>query len=86
MRRKKIKNEVIDMTKDGVDSDVKKYLALGPEKGLCEKIIAETQKMRAMIKEKKARLGKLKREISEIRENFKVILKKKVEIENIKRT
>lgn len=81
-RRKKIKNEVIDLTKDGVDSDVKTYLALGPDfcetptKGPCEKIIAETEKMRTMMKEKKARLGKLEREISKIRENFKVILKK----------
>lgn len=91
MRRKKIKNEVVDLTKDGVDSDMKTYLALGPDfcettKGPCEKIIAETEKMRTMIKEKKARLGKLEREISEIRENFKFILKKKLDIENIKRT
>ena len=30
MRKEKIKNEVIDLTKNGIDDDVKKYLALGP--------------------------------------------------------
>ena len=31
MKREKIKNEVVNLTKDGIDSDVKKYLALGPD-------------------------------------------------------
>ena len=29
-KKEKIKNEVIDLTKDGIHDDVKRYLSLGP--------------------------------------------------------
>ena len=56
MKEDKIKNEVVDLTKNGIDSDIKKYLALGPD--FCETpkkvpykdIMAETEKMCTMIK------------------------------------
>ena len=34
MKREKIQKEIIDLTKDGIDEDVKKYLSLGPD--FCE--------------------------------------------------
>ncbi len=34
IRKEKIQKEVIDLTKDGIDDDVKKYLSLGPD--FCE--------------------------------------------------
>ena len=34
MKQDKIKNEVFDLTKNGIDGDIKKNLALGPD--FCE--------------------------------------------------
>jgi hypothetical protein len=50
-----IKNEVVDLTKDGIDEDVKKYLALGPgfaenrEKFPIEEYIAKTENVCQML-------------------------------------
>jgi hypothetical protein len=55
MRKEKIKNEVIDLTKNGIDDDVKKYLALGPDFSEAptrvpyERIISEREKMCSVI-------------------------------------
>jgi hypothetical protein len=86
MKKEKIKNEVIDLTKDGIDNDIKSYLSLGP--GFCEaptrvpyeRIIAETEKMCTKIK-REGEINEIdeeivEHEIGEIRENVKVILEK----------
>ncbi|CAB4003047.1 Hypothetical predicted protein [Paramuricea clavata] len=86
MKKEKIKNEVVDLTKDAIDNDIKSYLSLGP--GFCEastgvsyeNIIAETEKMCTKIK-REGEINKteeeiVEHEIGEIRENVKVILEK----------
>ena len=55
MKKDKIKVEVVDLTKQGIDDEIKSYLSLGPD--FCEaptrvpyeKIIAETEKMCSVI-------------------------------------
>lgn len=86
MKRDKIKVEVVDLTKQGIDEDIKNYLALGPDfceaptKIPYEKIIAETEKMCSTIKEegkkKKVNENEVDREIDELREEVKEILRK----------
>ncbi len=86
MKREKIKNEVVDLTKDGIDSDVKKYLALGPDfsetprKVPYEHIIAETEKMCTVIKKegdvREIDEEIINREIRQVRESVKLILEK----------
>ena len=87
MKRDKIKVEVVDLTKQGIDEDIKSYLALGPDfceaptKIPYEKIIAETEKMcSSTIKEegkkKKVNENEVDREIDELREEVKEILRK----------
>ena len=59
MKETKIGVEVIDLTKDGIDEEVKRYLALGPD--FCEaprrvpyeEIILETEKICSIIKRKR---------------------------------
>ena len=56
--RKKIQQEVHDMTKDGIDADIKSYLSLRPDfsKKLkrfpYEKLITETESMCKLIEDK----------------------------------
>jgi len=86
MKRDKIKVEVIYLTKQGIDEDIKEYLALGPDfceaptKIPYEKIIAETEKMCSTIteegKKKKVNENEVDREIDELREEVKEILRK----------
>ena len=84
--KEKIQKEVIDLTKDGIDDDVKKYLSLGPD--FCEaptrvpyeQFVAETEKMCSMIKKegeiKEIAEEIIEREVSEVREDVKSILEK----------
>ena len=86
MKRDKIKVEVVDLTKQGIDDEIKNYLSLGPD--FCEaptrvpyeKIIAETEKMYLVIKEegrkKEVSENEIDREIDELREEVKGILRK----------
>ena len=56
IKKEKIKDEVIDLTVDGTDEDVKQYLSLGPD--FCETprrvpyetIITETEKICSVIR------------------------------------
>ena len=56
MKRQNINKEVVDITTEGIDAEIKTYLALGPD--LCEtpriipyeKIICETEKMCSTIR------------------------------------
>ena len=56
MQSKKIKVDVVDLTKDGIDPDVKKYLSLGPDfcesptRAPYERMICETEKMCSYIR------------------------------------
>ncbi|CAB3990644.1 Hypothetical predicted protein [Paramuricea clavata] len=83
MRKEKIKKEVIDLTKNGIDDDVKKYLALGPDFSTrvpYEKIISETDKMCSVI-EKEGELKEIdkeivERELSDVHESMRMILEK----------
>ena len=78
---------MVDLTKDGIDDDVKTYLKLGPDfsettKRLpYEKVIIETKKMCQTIeKEKEANPEKapeLERETHQLREKVKQLLKKR---------
>ena len=86
MKRDKIKVEVVDLTKQSIDEEIKSYLSLGPD--ICEaptrvpheKIIAGTEKMCSVINEegKKKRVSEneVDREIDEPREEVKEILGK----------
>ena len=86
IKREKIQKEIIDLTKDGIDEDVKKYLSLGPD--FCEaptrvpyeQIIAETEKMCSKIKKdgemNEITADTIDREVNEVRENVKSILEK----------
>ena len=85
-RNKKIKYEVYDLTKDGIDEDVKEYLKLGPDfseapkKLPFEKIIIETERMCKTIEEEKetneSKAPELDREVHRLREEVKHLLKK----------
>ena len=86
MKKDKIKVEVVDLTKQGIDDEIKSYLSLGPD--FCEaptrvpyeKIIAETEKMCSVIKEegKKKKVSEIEvdKEIDELREEVKEVLRK----------
>ena len=58
-RECKLKYEIVDLTKDGVDEDIKEYLKLGldfsetPRKIPWEKVIIETEKMCKTIEDEK---------------------------------
>ena len=85
-RETKLKHEVIDLTKDGIDEDVKAYLRLGPDFSEApkrlpyEKIIIETETMCKVIeKEKEAKpdqAPQLEREQHRLREKVKQLLRK----------
>ena len=85
--QKKIQQEVIDLTKDGIDEDVKAYLRLGPDfsetpKSIpYEKLIIETEKMCKTIEAEMedadaTRRYELEREIHTLREKVKKLLLK----------
>ena len=86
MKKDKIKVEVVDLTKQGIDDKIKSYLSLGPD--FCEaptrvpyeKIIAETEKMCSVIKGegKKKNVSEIEvdKEIDELREEVKEVLRK----------
>ena len=86
MKKDKIKNEVVDLTRNGIDDNIKKYLALGPDfcetpkKVPYEDLIAETEKMCTMIKKEgdNKEIGSeiIDREIREVCESVKHILKR----------
>ena len=84
MKKEKIKKEVVDLTKNGIDNDIKQYLSLGPD--FCETprrvpyetIITETEKICSMIRKEGERKETgddiIEREVSELREDVRVIL------------
>ena len=85
-QRAKIKYEVFDITKDGIDEDVKAYLKLGPDFSETprrlpyEKIIIETEKMCKVIEEEKEKkpeqANELEFELHKLREKVKKLLTK----------
>ena len=85
-RTSKLKQEVYDMTTDGIDEDVKEYLKLGPDfseapkKIPYEKIIIETERMCKTIEDEKeakpAQAPELEREAHRLREKVKQLLRK----------
>ena len=85
---KKLKCEVVDLTKDGIDDDVKEYLKLGPDfsetpKRLpYEKVIVETERMCQIIEKEKEKspnqATELERETHKLREKVKLLLKKQM--------
>jgi hypothetical protein len=86
MRREKIRREVVDLTEEGIDGEVSKYLSLGPD--FCEsprrvpyeKMICQTEKMCSVIRKARGVEGvdmvKVEKEILEVREAGLKILKK----------
>ena len=86
MKKEKIKKEVVDLTKNGIDNDIKQYLSLGPD--FCETprrvpyetIITETEKICLMIREEGERKETgddiIEREVDELREDVRVILER----------
>ena len=87
-RKSKLKHEVVDLTKDGIDDDIKEYLKLGPDfsetpKRLpYEKVIIETEKMCQLIeKEKEAnpdQTTEIEQEAHKLREDVKQLLKRRM--------
>ena len=89
IQERKLQHEVYDMTKDGIDEDVKAYLKLGPD--FCEtpkripyeKIIIETEKMCKVIEDeietKPEEAEELHRETHRLREKVKKLLRKQRE-------
>ena len=87
--RPKLRHEVYDLTKEGIDDDVKAYLRLGPD--FCEtprripyeKIIIETEKMCKTIEDeiesKPEEEDELQRESHRLREEVKKVLRKQRE-------
>ena len=85
-RTSKLKQEVYDMTTDGIDEDVKEYLKLGPDfseapkKIPYEKIVIETERMCKTIEDEKeakpAEAPELEREAHRLREKVKQLLRK----------
>ena len=87
MKETKIGVEVIDLTIDGIDEEVKRYLALGPD--FCEaprrvpyeEIISETEKICSIIKEGEIRETaeeEIELEVSQVRDKVKTVIKKAV--------
>ena len=86
MKKEKIKKEVIDLTKKGVDDDIKQYLSLGPD--FCEtlrrvpyeRMMTVTEKICSTIRRegeiRQTNKYKIEREIGEIREDVEMILEK----------
>ena len=83
----KIQHEVVDLTKDGIDEDIKAYLRLGPDFSETpkqipyEKIIIETEKMCKTIEEEMTDTEprekfQLEKEIHTLREKVKKMLSK----------
>ena len=89
IQQRKLQHEVHDMTKDGIDEDVREYLKLGPD--FCEtprripyeKIIIETEKMCKVIEDeietKPQEAEELQRETHKLREKVKKLLRKQRE-------
>ena len=85
-RPSKLKDEVYDLTKDGIDDEVKEYLKLGPDFSITprrlpyEKVIIETEKMCDIIEKEKDsntdQATELEREAHQLREKVKHLLKK----------
>ena len=85
-RETKLKYEVIDLTKDGIDEDIRAYLKLGPDFSETpqrlpyEKIIIETEMMCKIIEEEKEtkpdQAPQLEREAHRLREKVKQLLRK----------
>ena len=85
-RESKLRYEVHDLTKDGIDDDVREYLKLGPDfseaprKVPFEKIIIETEKMCKTIEDEKEanpeKAPDLEREAHRLREKVKKLLRK----------
>ena len=88
-RKNKLKYEVFDLTRDGIDEDIKEYLKLGPDFSETpgrlpyEKIIVETEKMCQIIEQEKEpnpeKAPELEREIHRLRESVKHLLKKRMD-------
>ena len=88
-RESKLKHEVFDLTKGGIDEDVKAYLKLGPDFSETprrlpyEKIIIETEKMCKTIENEKEskpeQAQELEREAHRLREKVKQLLRKQKE-------
>ena len=86
MRREKVKEEVVDLTEEGIDEEVRKYLSLGPD--FCEspsrvpyeKMICQTEKMCSTIKGVREGEGveetEIEKELLEVREASLKILRK----------
>ena len=87
--RRKLQHEVYDLTKDGIDDDIKAYLKLGPDFSETpkripyEKIIIETEKMCKIIEDeiesKPEEAEELQREAHRLREKVKKLLRKQRE-------
>ena len=81
-----LKNQVYDLTRDGVDDDVKAYLKLGPDFSSTpkrlpyEKMIIETEKMCKIIEDEgesqQDKMPELERESHKLREKVKHIINK----------
>ena len=86
MRKELIKKDFVDLTKNGIDPEIKAYLALGPD--FCESphripfelIIAETEKMctdiRKALEEKTVDERIIEMETQELREKTRKLLEK----------
>ena len=88
-RQLKLQHEVHDLTKDGIDDDIKEYLKLGPD--FCEtprripyeKVVIETERMCKVIEDeietKPDEAEELQREAHRLREQVKKVLRKQRE-------
>lgn len=95
MKRKKIKQDMVDVTKDGIDENVKKYLALGPDfSGVptrvpYERIISKTEKICTVMKKEEEIKEMIEdvteHEVNEVHENVNKMLEEQ-DIRGIKRT
>ena len=84
MRQNLIKREVVDLTKEGIDPEIRKYISLGPD--FCEApnkvpyeiIIAETEQMcydiRRVEEKKNTDARLIEKEIQELREKIRKLL------------
>ena len=85
-KKTKIKYEIFDLTKDGIDEDIKAYLKLGPDFSETpqripyEKVVIETEKMCKIIEleiqEKPDQTHELEKEVHRLREKVKKLLMK----------
>ena len=85
-KKEKIKKEVVDLTRNGIDDDIKQYLSLvsdfceTPRRVPCETIITETEKICSIIRKEGKRKETdddiIEREVSDMREDVRVILER----------